>query len=51
MISLEELKTNTQLWFNPKFPYQKLDTKEDVEISIGIKNRTLYKSSRKGNHL
>ncbi len=42
MISLQELKTNTQLWFNPKFPYQKLDTKEDVEISIGIKNRVLY---------
>lgn len=42
MISLQELKSNTQLWFNPKFPYIKLDEKEDVEISIGIENRVLY---------
>ena len=36
MISLEELKTNTQLWFNPKFPYQKLDKKQKKMLKFQL---------------
>lgn len=41
-LSLTELKLNTCLWFNPKFPYQKVNENEDAEISIGIEKRILY---------
>jgi len=37
VISLQKLKSNTQLWFTPKFPYQKLDKKKMLKFQLALK--------------